>query len=293
MKNVLVTGATGFLGSKLVARLLGFPLLYRVTALKRPQSNTWRIDHLNGLRVMDVGRHSLVELFAEARFDIIIHCATDYGRNSAAKSEIVEANLLLPVQLLDLGIQHGLSAFINTDTMLDKGVSSYTLSKRQFREWLKCAAGEITSVNVVLEHFYGAGDNRSKFVAGVIRDLLANAPRIALTPGGQKRDFIYINDVVEAFMAILSRVVAGQSLGTDYQVGTGTSVTLRDFMLLVHELCGSPGTALEFGAIPYRPHEPMDVCVDLAPLQALGWKPRWSLRDGLTSTIEMERQLLK
>lgn len=293
MKNVLVTGATGFLGSKLVEQLLALPMHYQVTALKRTQSNTWRIDQLAGLRVVDAGQRTLEEMFAQGRFDIIIHCATDYGRNSVAKSDIVEANLLLPVRLLDLGIRHGISAFINTDTMLDKGVSSYTLSKRQFREWLAGAAREITCVNVVLEHFYGAGDNRSKFVTSVIRDMLSNAQTIALTPGEQKRDFIYIDDVVDAFLAILAGLGAGQSLGADYQVGTGCSVTLREFMLLAKDLCNCPDTQLAFGAIPYRPNEPMDVRVDTSPLQALGWRSRWSLREGLATTIDMERQLLK
>jgi nucleoside-diphosphate-sugar epimerase len=293
VKNVLITGATGFLGSKLTAKLLDFPEAYRVTALKRSQSNTWRIAHLTDLRLVDIGQEPLADLFATARFDIIIHCATDYGRNSAAQSDIVETNLLLPVRLLDLGIQHGLSVFVNTDTMLDKGVSSYTLSKRQFREWLENTASRIVGVNVVLEHFYGAGDNQSKFVTRVIRDLIAEVPSIALTRGEQKRDFIYIDDVVEAFVCILARVATSRPACLDYQVGTGNSVTLREFMSTAYELCGRPCTQLDFGAIAYRPNEPMDVKVDLAPLHALGWSPRWPLRQGLATTISSERRLFK
>jgi CDP-paratose synthetase len=293
VKNVLITGATGFLGSKLTAKLLDFPDAYRVTALKRPQSNTWRIDHLSGLRLVDIAQNSLADLFAAARFDIIIHCATDYGRNSVAQSDIVETNLLLPVRLLDLGIQHGLSVFVNTDTMLDKGVSSYTLSKRQFREWLENRASRIVGVNVVLEHFYGAGDNQSKFVTRVIRDLIAQVPTIALTRGEQKRDFIYIDDVVDAFVCILAQVASSRPTCLDYQVGTGSSVTLREFISTAYELCGEPATRLDFGAIDYRPNEPMDVSVDLAPLHALGWQPRWPLRRGLAATISCERRMVK
>jgi len=293
VKNVLLTGATGFLGSKLAARLLDFPDAYCVTALMRSKSNTLRIKDLAGLRLVDMGRESLDDLFAAARFDIIIHCATDYGRDATVRSDIVEANLLLPVRLLDLGIRHGLSVFINTDTMLDKGVSSYTLSKRQFREWLENAADRIVGVNVVLEHFYGAGDNPSKFVTRVIRDLLAEVPAIPLTLGEQKRDFIYIDDVVEAFVRILARVASTRPSCQEYQVGTGHSVTLREFVAIAHELCGKPSTRLEFGAISYRLNEPMDVKVDLGPLHALGWAPCWPLRRGLAETISSERRMLK
>lgn len=293
MKNVLITGATGFLGSKLASRLLEFPSEYSVTALKRLDSNTSRIDRLKGLRMAEIGSDSLPGLFATAQFDIIVHCATDYGRNSVAQSDIIEANLLLPVRLLDLGIRHGVSAFINTDTMLDKGVSSYTLSKRQFRDWLEHFTDRVAGINVVLEHFYGAGDNQSKFVSGLIQDLLAQVPTIPLTPGEQRRDFIYIDDVVEAFIHILARVASTKSYCKEYQVGTGKSVTLRDFITTTYELCGSPKTELNFGAIAYRHNEPMDVTVDLAPLKALGWKSRWSLRAGLAATIDEERQRIK
>ncbi len=291
MKNILLTGATGFLGSKLAARLHDSTSEYQVTALKRPQSNTWRIDHLTRLRLVDFEPNAIVDLFATGRFDIVIHCATDYGRNAVSQSDIIETNLLLPVQLLDLGIRHGLSVFINTDTMLDKRVSSYTLSKRHFREWLENVSHQVVGVNVVLEHFYGGSDNPSKFVTQVIRDLLAEVPAIQLTQGEQKRDFIYIDDVVEAFMQILEQIGSDRPSCREFQVGTGHSVSLREFFSIAHELCGNPSTKLEFGAIPYRANEPMDVRVDIAPLQALGWRPRWNLREGLAATIENERRL--
>ena len=276
----------------MAARLLDYPADYRVTAIKRPQSDTWRVSHLSGLRWVDISQGSLADLFATSSFDIIIHCATDYGRNSVALSDIVESNLLLPVKLLDLGLSHGLSAFINTDTMLDKRVSSYTLSKRQFREWLENVSDRIAGVNVVLEHFYGAGDDPSKFVTRVIRDLLAEVPSIALTRGQQKRDFIYIDDVVEAFICILARVASANPSCEEYQVGTGNSIPLREFVSAARDLSGSSLTQLDFGALPYRPNEPMDVRVELGPLLSLGWKPRWSLREGLAATIEKERQLI-
>jgi nucleoside-diphosphate-sugar epimerase len=176
--------------------------------------------------------------------------------------------------------------------MLDKGVSSYTLSKRQFREWLQTTAGEVVGVNVVLEHFYGAGDNQSKFVTRVIRELLAEVPSIPLTHGEQKRDFIYIDDVVEAFVCIIDRVASTVPSCLEYQVGTGGSVTLREFVSIAHELCGAPPTRLDFGAVPYRSNEPMDVRVDLDPLRSLGWAPHWSLREGLAATIAAERRML-
>lgn len=88
-----------------------------------------------------------------------------------------------PCNYWQYGKKHGIRAFINSDTILDKQVNHYSLSKRQFVDWLEHFRTDVTCVNVALEHFYGPGDDPSKFVMWVIRQLLAGTPRIDLTPG--------------------------------------------------------------------------------------------------------------
>jgi predicted glycosyltransferase involved in capsule biosynthesis len=71
----------------------------------------------------------------------------------------------MPLQLLELGKKTRVNCFINTDTILDKRVSYYSLSKNQFREWLELYAKEMICLNVALEHFYGPYDDNTKFVS--------------------------------------------------------------------------------------------------------------------------------
>lgn len=293
MLNILLTGATGFLGSRLVARMASQPGAYKVTALKRTFSNTWRIAHLLGsVQTEDIDLNDLSRVFEGRNYDVIVHCATDYGRKQVSRSDIIESNLVLPLRLLELGMRNNVSAFLNTDTMLDKRVSDYTLSKRQFREWLQSMASDIKGINMILEHFYGPEDDATKFVTAILRSLVRGQPEIALTEGKQRRDFIFIDDVVDAFMRVLEsihRLPVGYS---EYEVGSGRSVSIREMVETAAELAGNTGTQLKFGAIPYRPNEPMDVSVNTDRLGALGWSSKWSLTDGLTETIRAERKLL-
>jgi len=202
-----MTGATGFLGSQLARRLVAAGC--GVVVLKRSFSDTRRIADLlaSGTVAHDIDVRPLATPFLEHPIDCVLHCATDYGRRESTSAAIIEANLLLPLQLLELAVEHRVPCFINTDTKLDKRINAYSLSKRQFREWLATFADATTAVNVPLEHFYGPGDDRTKFVSSMIGRMLSPDRSIALTGGDQLRDFIHVDDVVEAFVRIVERCV--------------------------------------------------------------------------------------
>lgn len=245
------------------------------------------------VRCLNADQLSVRQIFRIDAYDTILHCATDYGRKSVPRADVIEANLMLPLRLLETGLDRGLRAFVNTDTMLDKSVSDYTLSKRQFREWLQSFSGRVAGINLVLEHFFGPGDDATKFVTHVIQSLLRNEPSMQLTEGLQKRDFIYVDDVVRAVLCVLGSINLEPAGYTEYPVGSGTSVAVRDLVCMAKLISGNTATTLEFGAIPYRPNEPMDVSVDVSRLRTLGWRPHTDLREGLRRTIEMERKHLK
>lgn len=290
--KLLMTGATGFLGSALLTRLLDIPGKHEVTILKRSFSDTRRIAAaLPLVRSFDLDRQPLEEAFRDQQYDCVLHCATNYGRQEgeAARSNMIETNLLLPLRLLELGASHGIRHFVNTDTLLDKRVSPYALSKRQFREWLKHFAELIGTTTVSIEHFYGPDDDPKKFVAYIVQSMLAQAPSLALTPGEQLRDFIFIDDVVSAFEHILD-ALQGQRTGyVEYEVGTGNTISIRDFVSLAKQICGNQTTVLDFGAVAYRPNEPMTVKVDTSRLAATGWQPRIGVEEGLRRTFEFEK----
>lgn len=298
-----VTGATGYLGSHLVRRL--HQLGHKVVVLKRTQSNVARIaDILPALTSYDIDTQGVDALFREQRYTCILHCATDYGRKDVSRASIIEANLVLPLRLLEAAIQHGTPFFVNTDTVLDKRVSAYSLSKRHFRDWLATFSAAICGINVALEHFYGPGDDTTKFVGEMINRLLTRHPRIALTLGEQRRDFVYIDDVVDGFTTILQHHMGQRPPAVGlrepspaslhcYEIGSGQPVSIRSFMNSLRHLAGREDVALDFGAIPYRDNEVMYSQARITPLLSLGWKPRVSLEEGLRRTLAFEHARIR
>ncbi len=286
---ILLTGGTGFLGRNLLTRLLsdGWPVIL----LKRSSSDTALIE--SALRevegVYDTDHDPLYRVFQEQHIAAIIHCATNYGRAEEEPTEIIEANLTLPMQLIQLARRYESRCFINSDTILDKKVNFYSLSKRQFVDWLPYFSSRLLCANVALEHFFGPGDDPSKFVTKIIRDLLRDVEKIDLTPGFQKRDFIFIDDVVDAYIKVLHFALSSQPGICRFEVGSGQVFELRQFVKLVKKLTGNIRTHLNFGALPYRPNEVMVSHTDIASLRGLGWAPEVSLEDGLRRTIEHER----
>lgn len=287
--NILLTGATGFLGSRLALELATGR--NQLTVLVREGSSLARLQPcLSRLTVVHIAGCNFEELIQQRKIDLITHCATNYGRLSISRPDIVDANLVLPLRILDGVVSSGRKvAFINTDTLLDKRISSYSLSKKQFREWLQCYADVVTCINVLLEHFYGPGDDPSKFVSAIVRSLICDEPRIALTLGEQERDFIYIDDVVSAICQIIDSGISAEVGFHEFEIGLGQSVTIRDFVELTKQLSGNNVTRLDFGALPYRANEAMKVMVDTRRIRSLGWQPRYSISDGLKRMIAEER----
>jgi dTDP-4-dehydrorhamnose reductase len=135
MKIILLTGGTGYLGSKILKQLVDNG--YNIILLKRSFSNPVRIkEYINKVIFYDIDLVPLERIFSENTIDTIVHCATNYGRGENDPLHVIEANLLLPLKLLELGKKYHVKSFINTDTILDKRINYYSLSKKQFKDWL-------------------------------------------------------------------------------------------------------------------------------------------------------------
>lgn len=292
--KILVTGATGFLGSQLVKalRLDG----HTVIILKRSTSDCSRIqDVLPDLITYDTDRGEWeAPFFEQGRMDVIIHTATCYGRNNESNAMLVDANVTFPLKLLDVAIRFGTPVFLNTDTFssaplrLSRHLQPYNLTKRQFREWGKSMAdtSSLQFINVRLEHMYGPYDNTNKFVSSVIKSCLENQPELRLTEGKQARDFIYVDDVVSAFRVLLENAACLPAGYAEYQVGTSKATSIREFVELVRQMTQS-STVLKFGSIAYHDLEIMHSQADIRPLQALGWNPQVELEDGLRKVMSV------
>ena len=289
--KILLTGASGFLGSALALHWLKSG--HQVALLLRPTSTP---DRLCGLDAsFDIGRCTTdLEVDAFVRRiqpEIVVHTACAYGRQGETSLQLFDVNLRLGLLIMQaLQCTEQPVSFINTGSALAPEVSPYALSKSQFAQWGRMLAtqssGQLRFINVLLQHMYGPGDDASKFTSHVLHACHRNDHVLKLTAGEQARDFIYIDDVVSAYDTLLTQCMHLDAV-LDIEVGSGVAPSIREFVETAHRLTDSR-TELLFGALPYRANEAMHCLANVERMTQLGWHPAFDLNAGLKKTIELE-----
>lgn len=129
-----------------------------------------------------------------------------------------------------------------------------------------------------LFNVYGPGEAEARLLPHVVSHLKRHAT-VALTPGLQERDFVFIDDAVEA---LLCMAYADHVPDHAYNIATGTPVSVRSMVERMCEILGAPADLLKFGAIPARPDEPPRVVGDPSRARSvLGWRARTGIDAGL------------
>jgi len=289
-KKILITGGTGYLGSNIINTL---QLKYDFIVVKRESSNLAFIEKaLNNILIYNFSELT-DKIVQDLGIDAILHCATHYGRKNSDPADIIESNLMLPLKLISIVKRFNPSVkFINTDTILDKNINVYSLSKSQFKEWMRFFSSDAACINIQLEHFYGPQDDKTKFVSFLIDSFIKEVPYLNLTAGEQNRYFTHIDDVVSAFDLVISNIDNFNVGFTDFQVSSDEPINLKIFIQTVQKLTGNNTTRLNFGAIPYRTGELMNFKVDCSAIKNLGWMPLMNLEDGLLQTITKDKNIL-
>ncbi|MDQ6778714.1 MAG: NAD(P)-dependent oxidoreductase [Actinomycetota bacterium] len=130
---------------------------------------------------------------------------------------------------------------------------------------------------------YGPGEPPERLLPLVTRALLAGEPA-KVTAGKQVRDFMHVDDVARAFVEVLGSDVQGA-----VNIASGTGIELRELVELIGAAAGRP-ELIEFGAIPPREGEPGTLVADARRLrEAVGFRPRHDLADGVRETVEWWR----
>ncbi|MEZ2576025.1 NAD-dependent epimerase/dehydratase family protein [Buttiauxella ferragutiae] len=289
-QTILMTGATSFIGTHLLAKLVNEG--YRVIALKRPESGpTFISDMVKWVDItsIDSTPGMLNDIYS------IIHIATDYGRTGSSLVEQYICNVVLPLKLLELMSEYDIKRFVSTDSFFGKFekdyayMRTYIASKRHFVDLCKIYASEhpqISIQNLRLEHVYGEKDKLNKLIPFIINKL-KNNETIDCTLAMQKRDFIYINDVVSAYLKILNNDFSSGYF--EFEVGTGTAFTLKT-MFETLKLKMNSTSQINYGSITMREDEIMESVADTSALNRLGWSAKYSLNDGVDSMLGIARK---
>ena len=284
--KILLAGSTGFLGRYLLESFIKNG--NEVIALKRSTSNTSVIDkNLNDIKFYNIDEVTLRDIFKNNEIDVVVNTVTNYGKNNNSASEIAMTNLMFGLELLENSINNT-KAFINTDTLLHRNINTYAFSKAQLVDWMIYLTNKNTKIiNVKLEHMYGPFGDHNNFICWLVGQMRQNVQKIELTSGLQKRDFIYIDDVVSAYEVIIKNISKFQGY-EEFELGTGNSIEVKVFIEKVYKEIlkqQNINTKLLFGAIAYRENENMDMKANIQKLVGFGWKPEVSIESGIKKIL--------
>lgn len=289
-KRCLVTGGTGFVGSRVVLSLLEDGWI--VFASKRNSSDPYRLgDKQQTVHWLSSDQFCPREMLERCGdLQAVVHIATTYGRTESA-AHVVANNLLWPLELLEAAIDSKVASFIHTDTCYSPEypfLQNYTLSKKQMVGWGRRLSGRIQFINLRLFHPIGTQDHPEKFVPWIVEQCLKNVPSIPLTSASQKKDFVDVGDVARAYVALLSeRHRLGEGF-SELDCGRGEAISVRSLVELVHRLSHSD-SVLDFGALPNRDHEPEVSQADIAVLNRLGWYPKVTIEESIYAIINSHK----
>ncbi len=305
--RVLVTGASGFIGSHLTRRLVAEGA--EVHALTPAVSSVYpgRLLDLRDKIVLheaNITDRSAMDAMAQTvRPSIVFHLAayTHVGKSWQRVDECIQSNIQGTVNLLKALEPIGYDRFINTGTSEIYGdidvpfsedaqvnpCSPYSVSKYAAERYCRMFNQGLGWPIVLVRPFnaYGPAQSPDRIVPETIVRALRNHD-IKTTSGRQTREFNYVEDLAEGFLALATTPgIEGQL----FNLGCGEDVAIRDVVTMILDLMGNPIKA-EIGALPDRPNEIWRMyCDNSRAREILGWSPKHPLREGLEKTIEWYR----
>jgi nucleoside-diphosphate-sugar epimerase len=300
--TVLVTGATGFVGSHLVRRLVNDGA--EVHALCRAASNFWRLqDVLPKIRthLADViDAPALTALLRRLRPEYVFHLAsaTVVAGAEAGSADLVGTNLAGTINLIDACIGSDLRGFVSTGDSFEYSPSSTPLSENDackpaslhgitklaatLYARARAEAHDQPIVTLRLFSTYGPADNPRRLVPRVIAGALNGMPILMSRPQ-IARDWIYVDDVVSLYLEAAVR--ARQLKGRAFNVGSGQRADLQEIVSTILAITSSE-TEVRWGAFPAPKHDDHPWIADMRQtFAAFDWRPRTSLHEGLCRTI--------
>jgi UDP-glucose 4-epimerase len=297
MKKYLITGGAGFIGSHLARALLklGKKVVvidnFSTSALKNIGSE---------IKIYKTDIDDSAKIFKKEKPDVVFHLAgaINLRRDVADPLCVKDLNFLQRTKvILDACREFKVQKFIfvssggaiyenakeipTSENYLSHPASLYGLANLIIEKYIElyCNKNNLNFVLPRLSNVYGPGQWESGVIPSIIINLLKNQSPVINGLGNQTRDFIYIDDAVEALI-----VLAEKGKNEIYNVGTEKEVSLNEIFKLAKNITGAKVDATYKDS---KVTETTKSAVDIKKIQKeFGWRPKTSIKEGLKNTIE-------
>jgi UDP-glucose 4-epimerase len=301
--NVLVTGATGFIGSHLVKRLVEEGA--RVNILSRSEETRKNLilkDLDAGLKICKADLHDYdsIKMCAdkvEPKKVFHLGAFVDLKRDFHTAKECVKTNIHGTLNMLNALKDINCSSFIHLGTYEVYGfnpvpfreeqpvdpLSPYSISKVCSESFCRFT-NKIYNTPIVLlrlTNVYGPNQKSERLIPYVIRCCIEKK-EIKSTEGNQTRDYLYVEDAIEA---IIRSSITEKAISEVINIGSGKEYKVKEAVQKILDLMGSSITP-HYGRLEHRAYEPERWYCDITKAKKiLGWGPRYNLEEGLRKTI--------
>jgi UDP-glucose 4-epimerase len=297
--KAIVTGADGFVGSHVVSRLLSLGYdVFAVDVCETPRRLNVQDQHLRYFR-HSADDLSFLSKFAEGNgYDVLFYFAWMGSAGVDRGNESIQIkNLIDSCKCLRSAHSVGVKRFVFASsiaefeteavTYMDESKPDshyiYGASKGAAHEFLKPIASSlgIDLIWTYITNCYGPGDTSNRFLNSALRKIIKCEP-LEFTSGTQNYDFVYIDDVSEAFVKIGEKGLSGKS----YLIGSGEAQPLRNFMETMLKAL-KPTSKVIFGSIPFTG---VQLPVEKLSIEKLsidcGFRPKTSFSNGVVKTFD-------
>lgn len=290
--KILLTGATGFIGRHLFKALKDEN--HEVVVLARSTSET-SFTGENKVLTSDQDFETLRKEFSSFSFDGIIHLASLYINQHEPDDidDLIQSNISLGTKVLEMAKENNLSWFINTGTLFQhfnneeyNPVNLYAATKQAFEDVAKYyyETSDLNFVTLKLNDTYGPNDKRKK-IFNLWMNYANTGEKLPMSPGEQRMEIIYIDDVVNGFTTLINLVESDHDrsfCGKSFSLPSEERMPLKKLAFIFEEVTGK-SLSINWGELNYRPRDVMKPADIIEPLP--GWKQKVFFKEGLKKTL--------